>query len=179
MDFRWDINPLKSSVYLDVAEMKLVKQKLIADKFEDMIIEARVEFEDGNIEGAKAALVYDTDAMERDAEKRLVDIVNELENGEHGGDCTRQPISCMKCWAEHFAESGTVSSAPSGALSYIGGAFNGDATASDAIFRLRQYDPHSDWADVETIARWKAEATCAADWLERYIWEHMLGEEKA
>jgi hypothetical protein len=99
-------NPLSCKIELDDFDKRILRKNVYIDMLEDIIIDAKDHLEEAGGNYDKAVKILDTrfsDELTKELDEKVQEHLEEL-NGCHAGDCTCAPASCLKCWAEEFAE---------------------------------------------------------------------------
>lgn len=175
----WHQNPLRSVVKLDDLGRMRLKLGIAADAIMEANAIHSLEREGKEARGywlghfdwkefrKDGEIEAEIDRLAVIHEKELIDI--------HCGDCTCQPASCMKCWAESLLGFDTLAGLGKHEGYQIDSAFETEATTiDDALKTLKG----KTW-DVVTaeqwaihIPRWRQERDNAVAWLEAYKAEH-------
>jgi hypothetical protein len=181
MHIHYHPNPLQTVIELESHDLERLRLKLTIDDLQDRIYGAHFHLEPGKYFDVEAAIrSLDVHSLEEEPFERkidrLVDICVDELRGQHIGDCTCQPCSCMKCHAERLLGIDTIKGLGKHAAHKIDTAFAVERSLDEAIAWLDDYKPERGeaWlrfpqADFERhIPRWTEEARQAAAWLREY-----------
>jgi hypothetical protein len=174
-------NPLQTVVELDAYDLEKLRLKLMIEDLQDRIYGAHLHLEPGKYYDVAAAIrSLDVNSLEEAPFERkidrLLDICVEELRGQHIGDCTCQPCSCMKCHAERLLGIDTIEGLGKHAAHKIDSAFATERSLNEVIASLEDYKPvrGESWSrfpqeDFDRhIPRWTEEARHAAAWLRAY-----------
>jgi hypothetical protein len=182
MKIVWNKNPLKSTVELSEAEKEAFRLKVRVSELEEAVGMAEAYLDQAgdseyfSPEKAKACL----DRVQQDGSEleMYLDLLRELEDGTHCGDCTCVPSSCLKCHAEGILGIETTKGLRQHAAHYISGAFgrDGERTIDEALDNLANHTPvrSGGWLDLPqdqfdaNVETWKKQAKSAHKWLLEY-----------
>lgn len=181
MHIHYQPNPLQTIIELDPHDLEKLRLKLMIEDLQERLYGAHFHLEPGKYFDVAAAIrSLDVNSLE-DAPferkiDRLVDLCIEELRGQHIGDCTCQPCSCMKCHAERLLGIDTIEGLGKHAAHKIDAAFATERSLDAAIASLEDYKPvrGESWlrfpqADFDQhIPRWTEEAHHAAAWLRAY-----------
>jgi hypothetical protein len=186
-------NPLESRVEIDEDDRRILRLKLIIEDCQDRLGTAAFGLDEGrlDLDGVREAVAWDTwagEAFDARIEERLRLVEQELA-GIHVGDCTCQPCSCSKCWAESLLGIDTIEGLGKHQGHKISSAFSASLTPSfsQVIAGLEDYRPvrGNGWEKFPQedfdryIPRWTMEAYQAAAWLRDYAGRHFPQELQA
>jgi hypothetical protein len=187
MEISWHQNPLRTTVRLTEQEKELLRLQVVSAEFEENVGMAVFHLDAAgqdkqyfDPEEALRQLRYVEAADVGDREYDLY--LSELESGDHMGDCTCYPASCMKCHAEHIFGINTIEGLGKHSALKIYASFSRDeaTTIHDVIERLTGYEPvrSGAWLHMpeeafdQNVPRWKAEGERAVTWLVAYRDRH-------
>ena len=179
MKIIYNQNPLKTQVFLDDQSRQLLRAKIHIDSLEDIVYNALYQWSEH--EDIKPVMESLNKIHSDSFEKRIDDLVALDEQellGEHLGDCTCMPMSCMKCHAESMLGIDTVPGLGKHEASYIHGAFgrDGDRSIDEAIESLSRpisEEPNEHYKDNPDLYRkwlpkWNQDRIGALQWLIDY-----------
>jgi hypothetical protein len=181
MNIHYQPNPLRTVVELDDNDLETLRLKLIIEDLQDRIYGAHFHLVSGERFDVQAAIrSLNVEGLEDEPfEKRISGLlaicVDEL-RGAHIGDCTCQPCTCMKCYAETLLGIDTIKGLDKHAAIKIENAFASAHSFDEALTWLDEYKPvrTETWLrfpqeDFDRhVPRWTEEARQAADWLRHY-----------
>jgi hypothetical protein len=188
-------NPLASKVILDTKDKEIFKLKMKIQGLEEVIYGAYFKLkkkDDGYPklydpeEGFRRLQEWVDEQDDEGETKHFTECyeyyLNELENGEHCGDCTCVACSCDKCYAESLLGIHTTKGLSKHSGSKVSGAFRTYKTCTEVIEHLRSpytLEPEdgkdkSWWTPY--IPRWNTEREHAIEWLIEYR-NTLLGKE--
>jgi len=190
MKITYTENPLRSIVELDETDQTIFRLKIKIEELQDRLGDINFHLTEDkylDLDRAKKYSSYEDleegGAVDQRVEKLLKRYVEELK-GQHSGDCTCIPCSCIKCRAESLLGIDTLKPYPGKhSLRYIDSAFgkNNEKTLLEAIEYLKNYKvdlvkPES-WdrttqEEYESyIPGWEASAKKAYEYLKSYAEE--------
>lgn len=189
MQIHWHHNPLRTTIHLNDVEKEIFKLKVKIEEFEEAVGMASVYLEkreNGKFYDPAKAYHYLENARHDDlGDREYKLLLNELENGEHWGDCTCEPASCPRCRAEEVLGIDTLKGLSKHGARKISGMFSDESRSlDDVIALLRDYEPvrSGGWLSrpeeefAQHVPAWKAQSTAAANWLTAYRDLHFQSE---
>jgi hypothetical protein len=179
MKITWAPNPLSTTVELDKTEKQVLRARLEIEDLEERLVGVNVHLSDSTPEGiAKANEEANLDFMDGEPKRRRDERLDLMARhcaeelmGEHCGDCTCVPMSCMKCYAEQMMRVDTLGPIGKHELSAISEAFRQDSveTTAQAISHMENNPPLADEAwKIPHIERWTAERDNAIAYLKAH-----------
>jgi hypothetical protein len=180
-------NPLASKIILDAKDKEIFRLKLKIQGLEEVIYGAyfKLKKKDGGYpklydpeEGVNRLQEWVDEQNDEGDTKHFTECyeyyLDELENGEHCGDCTCVASSCTKCYAEGLLDLNTIAGLGNHSGSKVSGAFRTHETCAEVIEYLRKpitLEPEdgkdkSWWKPY--IPRWNTEREHAIEWLIDY-----------
>jgi hypothetical protein len=191
MKIEWDINPLKSKIFLDNKEKEIFRLKIQIDKMLEVTSSAYHSLggytkKEPNVENAikeLRSILYNKNSEEEDirvSDAELEVFIDDLQS-KHIGDCTCVAASCVKCHAEDLLGFSTIKGIGKHSLRQIDGAVEKYGNLDDAIIYLENYNPGprpDTWSKSidydKYVPGWVIDAKNAASWLTRYKEDHNL-----
>jgi hypothetical protein len=180
-------NPLRSQVYLDDTEKKLLKANIKTEILLEALAAVWYEFrkkEPPSLEKIKEEVsFFDEDIGLSTRVDDLYDVyIKELEESyTHIGDCTCIPATCYKCLAEEYAGVDTIEGLGKHLASKIDRAFKDSSTsideAIDFLSNPISEDPNAEYINHPEMyrshrPRWEQERVSALKWLVNYKIKH-------
>jgi hypothetical protein len=203
MKYTYYHNPLRTRVYLDEHEKEILRLKYKEDYLKEIIFGVKYHLEknpteviecpnphmNGKTNWQLAKDEIPENIYSEEFNKRLIEradeMINELENGYHVGDCTCVPCSCFKCAAEYTMDIDTIKGLGKHEAAMIGSYFSphhdfDERTIDDVLEKLKNYEPvkgpawdrYTQEEFDKHVPRWKQEAQNAYKWLLNYKNEH-------
>jgi hypothetical protein len=187
MEIDYHQNPLRSQVYLDDTEKKLLKANIKNEYLLEALAAVWYQFrtkEPPNLEKIKEEVsFFDEDEKFDDYIDALYDTyISELEGGyTHIGDCTCIPSTCFKCLAEEHAGIDTIKGLGKHQAAKIHSAFKDKYTtleeAIDFLSKPISEEPNAEYVNHPEmyrthLPRWQSERISALKWLEDYRLKH-------
>jgi hypothetical protein len=180
-------NPLRSQVYLDDTEKKLLKANIKNEMLLEALAAVWYEFrkkDPPSLEKIKEEVsFFDEDIGLSTRVDDLYDVyIKELEESyTHIGDCTCVPATCYKCLAEEHAGVDTIEGLGKHLASRIDRAFKDSSTSIDEAIEMLN-TPISEKPNAEYInhpeiyrvhrPRWEQDRVSALKWLVNYKIKH-------
>lgn len=180
MQIHYNPNPLLTTIELDPRDVLLLRVRILADQYEEQMVEAHMMLESGQTEQACVKLSqWHSEAFIRQVDHRLNFLIEALQE-EHCGDCTCVASSCLKCRAESFLGIDTIEGLSKYEANKINFAFRDGRSPDEAEAWLQSYCPQRTcgWLILPEedfnrhVPRWRKEAATALAWLRRYRHQH-------
>lgn len=182
-------NPLRSQVFLDETEKKLlkatIKNELLLEALAAIWYQFRTK-EPPSLEKIKEEVSFFDDDEDGVLSVRVNDLydvyIKELEESYmHIGDCTCVPATCYKCLAEEYAGVDTIEGLGKHLASKIDRAFKDSSTsideAIDFLSKPISEEPNAEYINHPEMyrthrPRWEQERVSALKWLINYKIKH-------
>jgi len=175
-------NPLETAIEIDDLDRRMLRLKFVIDDHEDRLGSAALRFEDGQINLDEIKKLVSWDAWSGDEFAASIDKRVELAERElrdtHVGDCTCQPCSCLKCWAESSLGINTIHGLGKhqARIIFANFAVTPPPSLLEVIAKLDNYRPvrTEAWSGFpqedfdKWVPRWTEQARQAAEWLRDY-----------
>ena len=175
-------NPLRSQVFLDETEKKLLKANIKNEMLLEALAAVWYQFrtkEPPSLEKIKEEVSFfddDEDGVLTTRVNDLYDVyIKELEESYmHIGDCTCVPATCYKCLAEEYAGVDTIEGLGKYLASKIDRAFKDSSTsideAIDFLSKPISEEPNTEYINHPEMyrthrPRWEQERVSALKWL--------------
>jgi hypothetical protein len=182
-------NPLRSQVFLDETEKKLLKANIKNELLLEALAAVWYQFrtkEPPSLEKIKEEVSFFDDDEDSVLSVRVNDLydvyIKELEESYmHIGDCTCVPATCYKCLAEEHAGVDTIEGLGKHLASRIDRAFKDSSTsideAIDFLSKPISEKPNAEYINHPEIyrvhrPRWEQDRVSALKWLVNYKIKH-------